>query len=215
MMKELSEQQLIDNVEKFYDLIKKYLPDNERTKKLIKFYKSIEVTLLTSPASTKLDHHNCFVGGYVEHVVRVTEAALVFDKVWDKFGQEKTHTTEELVFAAINHDLGKLGTNDKPFYIPQTSEWHQKNQGRYFTYNPEMQHMRIADRSLFYLQKAGIQVTENEYIAIKVHDGLYEPGNEAYLKTHTPESQVKGHLPYILHQADLMASRVENDINKG
>jgi hypothetical protein len=74
--------------------------------------------------------------------------------------------------------------------------------------------MRIADRSLYYLQKAGIEVSENEYIAIKVHDGLYEPGNEAYLKTHTPESQIKGHLPYILHQADLMASRVENDVNK-
>jgi len=214
MMKQLTEQQLIENVAKFYDLIKKYLPDNARTKKLIKFYEGIEVTLLTSPASTKIDHHNCFVGGYVDHVIRVTEAALVLDKVWDKFGQNKTHTTEELVFSAINHDLGKLGTNEHPFYIPQTSEWHQKNQGKYFTYNPAITHMRIADRSLFYLQQAEIPVTENEYIAIKIHDSLYEPGNESYLMTHTQESKVKGNLPHIIHQADFMASNIENQINK-
>jgi hypothetical protein len=213
-MKKLTEQQLIDNVAKFYEIIEKYLPAGERKTKLINFYKKIEITLMTSPASTKISHHNCFIGGYVDHVIRVTEAALVMDKVWDKFGQIKNHTTEELVFSAINHDLGKLGTNSDPFYIPQTSEWHQKNQGKYFTYNPSITHMRIADRSLFYLQQAGIPVSENEYIAIKIHDGLYEPGNESYLITHTPESQLKSHLPAILHQADLMASRLENDVNK-
>jgi hypothetical protein len=57
--------------------------------KLINFYKKIEITLMTSPASTKISHHNCFIGGYVDHVIRVTEAALVMDKVWDKFGQTK------------------------------------------------------------------------------------------------------------------------------
>jgi len=212
-MKVLTEQQIIDNLEKFYALITKYLPDDKRTKDLIKFYKGIEITLMTSPASTKLSHHNCFIGGYVDHVIRVTEAALVFDKVWDKFGQKKNYTIEELVFSAINHDLGKLGTNDKPFYVPEKSEWHQKNQGKYFTYNPDTTHMRIADRSLFYLQQAGIPVTENEYIAIKTHDGLYEEANKAYLITHTEESRLRSHLPCILHQADLMASRVENDIN--
>jgi hypothetical protein len=214
MMKKLTEQELIENVEKFYGLIEKYLPNNERTSKLLEFYRGIETTLMTSPASTKLDFHNCFVGGYVDHVIRVTEAALVMDKVWNKFGAEKNYTTEELVFAAINHDLGKLGTNEDPFYIPQTSEWHQKNQGKYFTYNPKVTHMKIADRSLFYLQEAGIPVTENEYIAIKIHDGLFEAGNESYLMASSPEFRLKSHLPCIIHQADFMASRVENDVNK-
>lgn len=213
MMKKLTEQQIIDNLAKFYDLIDKYLPEGERKTKLIKFYKDREVTLATAPASTKLSHHNCFAGGYVDHVVRVTEAALVMDKVWDRFQQSRNHTTEELVFAAINHDLGKLGTNEQPFYIPSVSEWHMKNQGKYYDYNPAITHMRIADRSLFYLQQAGIPVTENEYIAIKIHDSLYEKGNEAYLITHSPETQIKGNLPHIIHQADFMASKVENQIN--
>ena len=70
--------------------------------------------------------------------------------------------------------------------------------------------MRIADRSLYMLHKAGIQVTENEYLAIKLHDGLYEEANKPYYITYGPDTQLKSNLPYILHQADLMASQIEN-----
>lgn len=69
--------------------------------------------------------------------------------------------------------------------------------------------MRIADRSLFYLQQAGIAVNEREYLAIKLHDGLYEEGNKAYYVTYNHEFEIKSNLTFILHQADLMASRVE------
>jgi hypothetical protein len=43
-MKKLTEQQLIDNVAKFYEIIEKYLPAGERRTNLIKFYKGIEIT---------------------------------------------------------------------------------------------------------------------------------------------------------------------------
>ena len=33
-------------------------------------------------------------------------------------------TDEELIFCALHHDLGKLGTKGKPFYIANPSEWH-------------------------------------------------------------------------------------------
>lgn len=209
-MKKLSEQQILENVAKFYNLIEKYLPEGDRKTKLLSFYKDRELTLATAPASTRLSHHNCFAGGYVDHVIRVTEAALVLDKVWDKFLQVKNYTIEELVFSSINHDLGKLGTNEKPFYIPSTSEWHMKNQGKYYDYNPEFTHMRISDRSLFYLQQANIPISENEFLAIKLHDGCYEEANKNYLITHSPETQIKCNLVHILHQADFMASRIEN-----
>ena len=166
-----------------------------------------------SPASTRLGHHNCFAGGYVDHVIRVIEASLVFEKVWDRFGQKKDYTTEELVFAAINHDLGKLGTNEQPMYLPNDSQWHIEKQGMLYKYNTNITHMRVADRSLFYLQKAGIEVSENEFLTIKLHDGLYEESNKAYYITHNKDTELKSNITYILHQADLMASRVENQIN--
>ena len=211
-MKKLTEEQILENLDKFYGYITKYLPTGDRQDKLIEFYKGIEVTLAISPASTKLSHHNCFAGGYVDHVNRVVEASLVLDKVWERFGQKKTYTIEELVFSAINHDLGKLGTNEEPFYIPNDSSWHVEKQGAHFKYNSKITHMRIADRSLFYLQEAGISVSENEFLAIKLHDGLYEEANKAYYITYSSDSELKSNLPYILHQADLMASRVETQI---
>jgi len=205
----LTPEQMLSNVTKFNEYIDKYII-GQRKAQLLSFYKEIERTLIESPASTKESHHNCFPGGYVDHVLRVTEMALVIDRVWDKFEQKKNYTLEELVFSCLNHDLGKLGTNDQPFYIPNDSDWHVKNQGAHYKINNKMIHMRVADRSLFDLQKANILVSENEFLAIKLHDGLYEEGNKPYYITFSEDASIKSNLPYIIHQADLAASRIEN-----
>jgi hypothetical protein len=209
-MKNLSPEQMAENLAKFYSLIDKYI-SGDRKDKLLEMYKDIEETLATSPASTKISHHNAFAGGYLDHVIRVTEAALVFEKVWDKFGQSKNYTTEELAFSALNHDLGKLGTNDEPVYIPNQSQWHRENQGLMFNYNPAITHMRIAERSLFVLQKYGIQVSENEFLAIRLHDGLYEEANKQYYITYNKDTELRSNIAYILHQADLMSSKIESN----
>jgi len=120
-----------------------------------------------------------------------------------------TYTREELVFAALNHDLGKLGLDGKPRYIPNDSEWHVKNQGANYKPNAELPFLPVQDNSLFILQAASIQLTVNEYIAIKIHDGLYDDGNKAYLISGQNESKLRSCLPLILHQADMMASRIE------
>jgi hypothetical protein len=208
-MKGISPEQMAENLAKFYSMIDKYI-SGTRKDKLLEMYKDIEETLATSPASTKVSHHNAFAGGYLDHVIRVTEAALVFEKVWDKFGQNKNYTTEELAFSALNHDLGKLGTNEQPVYIPNQSQWHRENQGLMFNYNPAITHMRIAERSLFVLQSYGIQVSENEFLAIRLHDGLYEEANKQYYITYNKDTELRSNIAYILHQADLMSSKIES-----
>jgi hypothetical protein len=212
-MIKLTEDQIQNNLTKFYGFITDYISE-PRCGELLKMYNELEITLATSPASAKKDYHNCFAGGYVEHVNRVVESALVLDRVWDKFGQTKNYTIEELVFSAISHDLGKLGTNEQPFYIPNTSQWHIDNQGAYYKYNDKVTHMRHSDRSLYTLQQFRIAMSENEYLAIKLHDGMFEESNKAYYVTYNVESQIKSNLIYILHQADSMASRIETQINK-
>lgn len=211
-MYKLAPEQMAFNLDKFYKLIDEHIP-GERGRKLKAFYKTIEETLTMSPASSKKDHHNCFPGGYLDHVLRVVESALVLNKVWDRFGQKKSYTVEELVFSAVNHDLGKLGTNDKPFYVPNTDQWEVDKRGILYKYNYD-HHMRIADRSLYALQQAGIPMSEAEYIAIKIHDGLYEEANKPYLLTFSEQAHLKTTLPHVLHQADLMASQIEKQHNK-
>jgi hypothetical protein len=124
-------------------------------------------------------------------------------------GSDINYTEEELVFAAMNHDLGKIGTEEAEQYIPNDSEWHRKNLGKLYKYNPINAFMTVPDRSIFLLQQRGIPVTYNEYIGIKLHDGLYEEANKAYYISNSKESKLRCNLPILLHHADHMASRIE------
>jgi hypothetical protein len=49
-------------------------------------------------------------------------------------------------------------------------------------------------------------------VAIQTHDGLYDSANEKYLKAFMPEQKPRTSLPFILHQADMMAARIEFEI---
>jgi hypothetical protein len=124
-------------------------------------------------------------------------------------GTKDTYTDEELFVSALNHDLGKIGSLEHTSVFPSQDEWRKKNLGEMYTFNTANEYMTVPDRSLFLLQQAGIQLTTNEWIAIKTHDGLYDQANESYLKGFMPETKPRTSLPFILHQADLMAARIE------
>jgi hypothetical protein len=142
-------------------------------------------------------------------VLRVIKAAFKVHKVWVEMGMVETYTDEELFVAALNHDLGKIGSAEETSVYPSTDEWRKKNLGEMYTFNTNIGYMTVPDRSLFLLQEAGIQLSTNEWIAIKTHDGLYDKANEAYLKGFMNETKPRTSLPFVLHQADLMAARVE------
>jgi uncharacterized protein YeaO (DUF488 family) len=161
------------------------------------------------PAAHKREYHNAYEGGYVAHILNVVDAALKIDQVWRDMGVKDTYTTEELVFAALNHDLGKWGDFNHEAVIPQTDEWRRNKLGEMYMFNTQLSYMNVPDRSLWILSSLGIQMTPNEYISIKVHDGLYDAANEPYLKSWSPETKPRTSLVYIIHQADLLAARVE------
>ena len=205
----LTAEQIKDNLDNFYGIVEQYISEPRRSQ-LLDLYKSKEEILALAPASSRAAFHNSFPGGYVDHILRVVDCALAQDELWSsKHANTNTYTKEELVFSALNHDLGKLGLNDEPRYIPNDSEWHVKNQGANYKPNSKIPFLPVQDNSLFILQSAGIPVTLNEYIAIKIHDGLYDDGNKAYLISGQNESKLRSCLPLVLHQADMMASRIE------
>ena len=69
--------------------------------------------------------------------------------------------------------------------------------------------MSVPDRSLHLLLSNNILVSKNEWLAIKLHDGLYDDANKPYLMSWSPETKPRTSLIYIIHQADLMAARIE------
>jgi hypothetical protein len=205
----LTAEQIVENWEEFLGNIKTYIA-KPRQEQLLSFYENLQDRLLLMPASGNTKFHNCFPGGYIDHVNRVVRFSLEFYETWNRLGADlTTFTKEELVFAAINHDLGKIGDKDQDFYIPSTDEWRKKNLGEMYGYNKNVPFMLIPDRSLFLLQEASIKYTLNEMLAIRIHDGLYEEVNKPYLISNFPESRPRTFLVYILQQADLAASLIE------
>jgi len=204
----LNEEQLLENWQQFLGYIEQYIT-GDRQKRLIDFYNKYEERFILLPASHKPQYHNCFPGGYIEHVNRVASASLEIDSIWRKFDVKPTYTTEEVVFSALNHDLGKFGTFEHEAVLPNPSEWHVKNRGEIYTFNTQMDYMTVPDRGLWILSQLGINVSKNEWLTIKLHDGLYDEANKSYLLSWGPETKLRTSLPYIVHQADLLAARVE------
>lgn len=206
----LSAEQIQNNWEKHLRIVDTFIT-GDRKEKLKALYVSFADEMVMAPASGRPSFHNAFPGGYVDHVNRVVHCALKTKALWQEMGATIDFTDEELVFAALNHDLGKLGAEGKPYYLQQTDKWRQDKLGELYTHNSDLSYMLIQDRSLFTLQQNGIQVNEKEYLAIKLHDGLYDDVNKPYYLSFNPDSKLRTNLVYILHQADFLASKIEYD----
>jgi hypothetical protein len=205
-------EQLQANYQELIGVIEKYF-DGERKEKLIQLYTDHEERIMMMPASGTAHYHNCFTGGYVDHVLRVIRCALQVKALWEAEGAVINYTDEELVFAALNHDLGKIGSEEAEQYVHNPSDWHRKNQGKLYINNPVNSFMTVPDRSLKLLADRGIKVSENEWFGIKLHDGMYEEANKPYYVSWNPDSALRTNIPYVLHQADMMASRIEKETN--
>jgi 23S rRNA maturation-related 3'-5' exoribonuclease YhaM len=114
----ITAEQIQMNWVEFMSNIDTYI-SSPRKEQLKAFYEKFEDRISLMPASHKKEYHSAFPGGYVDHVNRVVKAALSMSAVWEGFGANMdTFTTEELVFSAINHDLGKMGDSEHESYIP-------------------------------------------------------------------------------------------------
>lgn len=204
----LSAEQIQENWDKFMGYIETHIT-SPRKEILKDFYLKFQDRIILMPASHKKEYHNAFPGGYVEHVNRVIEASLKLNQTWIDFGVEQNYTVEELVFSAMNHDLGKMGDEDHESYIQQTDNWRKEKLGEDYTFNTALEFMSVPDRGLYLLQTNGIEYTKNEYLAIKLHDGIYDDANKPYLMGYLPGQKLRCSLPLIIHQADFLAARIE------
>ena len=206
----LNAEQIGKNYEKHLKIIDTYLGGRAIACK--EMLKHMEDTYVMAPASGKTWYHNAFAGGYVDHVNRVVQYAVEQSRLYEKMGGTLDYTEEQLVFAALFHDLGKIGDGDQPNYIPQTDKWRQDKLSEMYTYNPDLQFMLIPDRSLFILQKFGIKVDQKEFLGIRCHDGVFDKANEAYFFSNVQSSRQKTSIISVLHTADFLASKVEYDM---
>jgi len=186
-MRNYSEQQLKENYDKFITFVKKaFASQPERLEKLLHMYSEEELgmELTVAPASGRLHFHSAYVGGYIDHVMNVCKNAIGQMTQFKNNGGTIDFEVEELLFAALHHDLGKLGDGNHPYYVPNPSDWHVKNQGAIFT--------------------------QKEMLGIMLADGLYNEASKKYFISYSEEFSLKTELPYLIHWADHMSCRIES-----
>lgn len=209
-MEKFSEEKSRQQYEQLLSYAKVYC--ESRYESIANLYNSYGERFWTAPASSFEHYHNAFKGGYVDHVLRVVELAIKMYDFYESNGiSVRGFTKENLVFVALHHDLGKLGFpgNGRERYLVNDSQWHVKNQGKIYKPNEKIPFVLVPHLSLYILQKFGIELNLEEYLGILIHDGIYEEGNKPYFISNNESSVLRSNLPYIIHMADLIASKHE------
>ena len=205
----------IDTIRKNYSEFREIINssfEGDRKDRLNKLYDDYGERLKTAPASSYEHFHNAIPGGYCDHILRVIKFSKYQYKLWQGAGMYLGNFTEnELLFSALNHDLGKLGLpgDNLDSYGLNKSDWHVKNQGKIYEANSNLPNMTISDKTMYVLQRYGLNLSFNEYVTIKIHDGVYDEANKPYYTGFNLENKMKSTMPLILHHADMMASRFE------
>ncbi|MCX6818429.1 MAG: HD domain-containing protein [Candidatus Aenigmarchaeota archaeon] len=143
-----------------------------RQKEVTKFVELLEknTSWLTSPASTR--YHLNEKHGLLKHSVGVTETLL---KLRELLAPEVSE--ESCVIVGLFHDLGKIGTFEKPNYIKNDDEWEIAKRNMKYKTNPDLVYIGSSQRSLF-LVSQHIKLSDEEAQAILYHDGQNIPANK-------------------------------------
>lgn len=127
----------------------------------------------TAPASTRIEYHNAFPGGFLDHSLRVLRTAI------DMAAALKVKVPKEsLIISTLFHDFGKCGTLENEYYLNQDSDWHRLR-GQMYIKNEKIK-MPNAQLGLFMLGQFGIKLNEDEYQAVLLNDGQYSESNKEY-----------------------------------
>ena len=206
----LQAEKIKSNWEQFRKEIDTFFPT--RKAQLHKMYDELEDRIVMMPASSIAHFHNAFAGGYVDHVLRVMECSRNLYATWQASGADMSgYTMEELMFAAMHHDLGKVGFpgEGNEVYQVETSDWHRKNQNKMYRHNENIPFTMVPDLSIWLLQEYDVKMSWTEYQAIKIHDGMYDDANKPYFVARSAQAKLKTNLPIVLHHADHMAAQIE------
>lgn len=167
---------------------------------ILKMFDEIGERFYTAPASNKGAYHNACPGGLAEHSLRVYKLAAKLMPQFVKTG----YTEDDIIVAALLHDLGKIGDRTTDYYIPNESEWHVEKLGQYYNFNQALRYMPHTQRSLQLLGEFGVPLTANMYEGILLHEGQYVACNKDF-------AMHESKFALMLHWADRLACEIEKE----
>ena len=130
----------------------------------------------TCPASSRLDQYSAFPGGLIRHSLDVTSTMRKINESHD-LGL----STSSILRVGLLHDIGKIGSIDKDYFVKQDSDWHREKLGQMFKFNENLSRMSVSHRSLCLLQEFGVTLIPEEWIAIQTAAGSHFEENRFYV----------------------------------
>jgi len=190
------EEKIISNFETFQKILSK---TGNRAHALGEFISRHGERIAVCPSHNLVKRTTSSPGGLVEHALNTFKIAR---KLVEASGVNVN--VESLAVVCLLHEVGKIGDDEKDYYIAQDSSWHRER-GQVYTYNPELPKMTHAHRTLYLLQSNGVSLTMDEWIAILTQQGTASEENRFY-------AGCENNLAVILQTASRMAVMKEEDI---
>ena len=121
--------------------------------------------VMLAPASTKRDYTCCHPGGLVEHSLRVLQNAA---KLRQAYNLMDTVSTQSVILTSLYHDIGKVGTEAKEYYVDNNSDWHRDKLGVYYNVADRFQHIPVSQLSLYTLSQNNVDIDIDEWYAMSM-----------------------------------------------
>jgi hypothetical protein len=159
---ELLVEQLTKNMDKFKNFVQSKI-EEPRLSKFVQLINDLQDRIMLCPSNPRLEQSGCYEGGLVDNAIQTLSIMV---KLRDIYKQYDEITAESLVVVSLFHDLGKIGNEAISYFRPIESDWHKSKLGQYYEIVPQSSYMAPCLRSLWWLNKYGIVLTEEEFYAI-------------------------------------------------
>jgi hypothetical protein len=189
------QEKIISNFELFQKILTK---TGDRSQSIENFIENFGERIATCPSHNLVKRTTSSPGGLVEHALTTFKIAR---KLVETSGININQ--ESLAIVCLLHEIGKIGDEEKDYFVAQDSSWHRER-GQVYTYNPDLPKMTHAHRTLYLLQTNGIKLTMDEWIAILTQHGTASEENRFY-------SGCENNLAVVLQSAVRLAVMKEED----
>ena len=114
-----------------------------------------------APANPNNKQYGCYPGGIVVTSTKLAKAMQALNE----FHGSKVDI-KSVYKIGLLHDLGRLGTIESDWLLPQDSDWHREKLGNEYKVNFDLPKLTHLQRTLFILNHFQVKLSEEEYFAL-------------------------------------------------
>lgn len=148
------------NLKKYEKLIEKVLPD--RAVELLHMIEENCQNFVECPGTMQNGEGFTHPGGLMARNLKILKTALALNDHLN-LGVNKS----SIALVCLFFDFGMVGKPGAPLIVLNDSEWSVNKTGQLYKFSQDDDYMLVEDRNLFLMQKYGIELSRDEFVAMK------------------------------------------------